>query len=159
TNEFWTLPMERVNENLDRNHKKDTLQRAGISAVVGCPLPQEILQNVRTLEQAFERTLTAQGSTAKIQWRTKYDALHFSVYGLIMPDDYTSGSWPLQTNQIREIEHALHIFGGFTLQLQGIGILGMGAVSMRVSDAPELERLRDAIGKIQGISKERFGSR
>lgn len=159
-NEFWTMPIERINQNLERNHKKDTLQRAGISAVVGCPFPQKIQEKILSLEQVFMRTLAANGSKARVEWRKNDDALHFSVYGLVLPDDYQPGdSWPLRDDQMKKIREALHSFGNAELQLQGIGILGMGAVSVRVSDAPELEQLRDAIGKIGGISGERFGSR
>jgi hypothetical protein len=160
SNEFWTLPIDRINQNLERNHRKDSLQRPGISAIIGCPLPQDVRERIAVLQHAFDRTLLATGSKARVEWRKSSEALHFSVYGLTTPDDYRPGeSWPLSEEQLRKIKDALRSYGGFSMQLRGIGILGMGAVSVRVSDSPGLERLRDAIASIQGMSRERFGSR
>lgn len=157
-NEFWTMPTERISQNLERNHKKDAQKRAGISAVVGCPLPEEVLKNIQSLQRVVDERFRSRGNT-QIAWRSQLDALHFSVHGLVMPDDYRANSWPLHEEQLTQITDALRASKGFALQLQGIGILGMGAISVRVSDSPELEKLRDTISSIEGISKERFGSR
>lgn len=154
------MPINRINMNLEKNSQKDTLQREGVSAVFGCPLPQSILENIDILKGACERMLKAQGSKAEINWRKKDAALHFSIYGLVMPDDYVPNqSWPLSETQIQGIQGALRECGTFDLELEGMGILGMGAISLRVSDSDQLEKLRDSIGSIEGISKERFGSR
>jgi hypothetical protein len=160
TNDFWTLPMDRVNFNLEKNHVKDSFQKLGVAAVYGCPLPEDVRQGITTLKSALERTMKAMGSATKVNWRKDLNALHFSIYGLIMPDDYLQETcWPLSDEQLQKLTQALKQFGKFQLHLQGAGILGMGAISVRVSDSPELEKLRDAIAAIDGFSKERFGSR
>lgn len=160
TNDFWSFPVERINEHLERNHHKDLLQRTGVSAVVGAPLPTEILENITILKNGFERTMKAFKSTAKVEWRKEMNALHFSVYSLTTPDHYhPETSWPMHEQQLEAIKAAVKQFAGFELQLQGLGILGMGAVSIRVSDSPELEKLRDALAAIENVSPERFGSR
>ncbi|MDB4978667.1 MAG: hypothetical protein JWM56_853 [Candidatus Peribacteria bacterium] len=159
TNEFWTLPIERINQNLERNQQKDMLQRPGISAIVGCPLPQALVESMTIAQKAVDRTLAAHGSSATIEWRKQPEAFHFSVYGLLTPGDYGADAWPLRESQISCLEEALHAVGTFTLDLQGIGVLGMGSVSIRVSDSPKLEELRDAISSITGFSQEKFGSR
>lgn len=160
TNDFWSFPIEQINQHLERNHHKDLLQRPGVAVVAGCPLPEEILQNIQVLQSGFDRTLKANGSTAKVEWRKEMKALHFLIYGLMIPDHYhPETSWPLHEEQLKKLQDAISRFGGFSLELQGMGILGMGAVSLRISDSPELEKLRDAIAAIENVSPERFGSR
>lgn len=160
SNEFWTMPIDRLNQSLEKNQMKDVLQKPGISLVYGCPLSQEILDSIETLKQECGRMITSNQSDLRIAWREHLQALHFSVYGLVMPDDYQVGqSWPLTDQQISSITDAFHAFKGMKLTLQGIGILGMGAISIRVSDSSQLEKLRDSIGAIAGLSRERFGSR
>ena len=158
-NDFWTESVDAINRGLEKNILKDTKQLSGISLVIGCPLSISIQSNIAKLESTFDKSLNEQGSNAKVLWRNDLSALHITVYGLILPKDYNDDSWQLINDKIDDLKSILLKHKGFELHLAGLGILGRGAISLRISDSPQLESFRDDVSKIEGISSLNFGGR
>ena len=149
-NDFWAEPIDVINRGLEKNMKKDEKEQSGVSLVIGCPLPDDIQQAVMDLKDAVP---------TNVKWRDDLSALHITVYGLIMPNDYQGeSSWKLVQQKQHELQEIFNKYKGFQLDLQGIGILGRGAVSIRISDSKELENMRSDIASVSGFSKKSFGS-
>ena len=159
-NDFWTAPVDDIWRGLEKNMHKDQKMQSGVSLVIGCPLPENIQSAIAKLAEEFESILRTKESDATVRWREDFSALHITVYGLVLPKDYhAESSWQLMREQKDTLRHIVAGHDIFPITLQGIGVLGRGALSVRVSDSPEIERLRDAIAHVPGVSPLSFGGR
>ena len=124
-----------------------------MSLVIGCPFPVSVLEKVNELKEKI-------GSSIPIKWRDDPKAFHVTVYGLVIPTEYRGEeSWHAMEEKVPELSEIFSEFKGFELRLQGISILGMGAVALQISDSPELQKLRESISRIPGVSPPKFGSK
>ena len=159
-NRFWTDPINDVNKKIGGAQDEDAVGRSGVSLVIGCPLPSEIQKKILEVQRKFDQTLSDQKLSARVKWREDLTALHITVYGLVKPDDYTRGlSWPISDNIMEQLQGILSQRLPFKLVLQGLGILGRGAVAVRISTSSQLSQIRDAIEDIREVSKRGFGER
>ncbi|HCI03814.1 MAG: hypothetical protein QF755_04760 [Candidatus Peribacteraceae bacterium] len=153
SNGFWVFPIEKLNENLEKNLKKDLQEAHGVSLVIGCPLPGHILEKFSELKEKV-------GSDIDIKWRDDPSAFHITVYGLVIPSEYRGEeSWHAMEEKVPELIEIFNEFKGFELEARGISILGMGAVALKISDSPELQQLRGKISQLQGVSPLKFGGK
>ncbi|MDP7247000.1 MAG: hypothetical protein QF741_00040 [Candidatus Peribacteraceae bacterium] len=153
SNEFWAFPIEKLSENLEKNLKKDMQESSGVSLVIGCPFPASVLDKFKELKEKV-------GSDIDIKWRKDASAFHVTVYGLVIPSEYRGEeSWHAMEEKVPELIEIFNEFKGFGLSIQGISILGMGAVALNVSDSPELQRFRGKIGQLTGVSPLKFGGK
>ena len=153
SNEFWAFPIEKLNENLEKNHKKDLQESHGVSLVIGCPLPESVLAKLKELKEKI-------GTSVPIKWREDASAFLVTVYGLVIHTEYRGEeSWHAMEEQVPALQEIFSEFKGFELKAKGISILGMGAVALSVSDSPELQRFRGKIGQLTGVSPLKFGGK
>lgn len=153
SNEFWAFPIEKLNENLEKNHKKDLQESSGVSLVIGCPFPASVLEKVNELKEKI-------GSSIPIKWREDASAFHVTVYGLVIPSEYQGEeSWHAMEEKVPELIEIFNEFKGFELEARGISILGMGAVALKISDSPELQNLRGKISQLPDVSPLKFGGK
>lgn len=157
-NEFWELPIDRLNANLKRNHKKDRKVLPGVTLIIGCPFQPQFLTRFQELKDRFEAEITAGDSDLQVLWRNDPEAYHFTVYSLKTPEDFSPDQWPLTPELTGRIRSVLDGFRSVELTVGGIGILGMGAVSLGIFDSSDLKKLRLQIAHIPGVSREKFGS-
>lgn len=159
-NDFWTAPVDAINSGLTKNQKKDDRAESGVSLVIGCPLPANIQENIVRLKSGFEEGIASHGSNVMVKWREDQDAFHITVRGIVIPSDYRGEeSWNRAKELIPEITEICSSFRDFKLQLKGVEVLGRGALSVRVSDSDELQKLRGHLDKLPGVSSIRFGGR
>jgi len=157
-NKFWTEPIEKVNEEIREKQKNDRIARSGVTLVVGCPLPPEIQEKILAVQTTFDRILVDYRIPACVKWREVLFALHMTVYGLSKPDDYKRGkSWQGAAEILGQVDMPLPL--DFHLSLQGLGILGAGAIAVRISDSKELNLIRDRIEKVPSVSKRAYGEK
>lgn len=159
-NRFWTEPIEDVNRKIKEAQDEDAVGRSGVSLIIGCPLPPEIQRKILEVQRKFDQTLSDNQVSASVKWREDLTALHITVYGLVKPDDYRRGmSWSVPDHIMDKVRAIVSKHLPFKLVLQGLGILGRGAVAVRISNSRELNQIREVIEGIQGVSKRGFGER
>lgn len=150
---FWKKPITQINEGIEDGYIKDSIGSSGITLVIGCPLPKEIQRKILKIRSKFDKLLKEE-TTLQVKWRDDLSSLHITVYGLVKPEDYKRGeSWPLKENVLKAIKDVVSNTLDFNLVLQGVGILGIGAVGIRISNSDTLSQIRKGISKIQGMSE------
>ncbi len=150
---FWTDSIQDVNYNINVKQDMDLVGKSGITLVIGCPLPPKIQENILRLRRTFDQILINNQVSAQVKWRKDLTSLHITVYGLIKPKDYERDvTWPISSNILQQIRNIVSTEFPFNLILQGLGILGSGAVAVRISDSNELDTIRNAIANMEGVS-------
>lgn len=153
---FWTFPIEKRNKKILEGQSKDKENRPGVTLVAGTPLPNNIQKGIYKIQKAFDEYLNSGQLDNEVIWREDFDALHLTVYGLIKPEDYKRDvSWPLDESTLIKLRNILSVCDKITLNLKGVGILGGGAIAIRISDNKTLSNTRECIEKIDGISEYR----
>ncbi|MGB2986430.1 MAG: hypothetical protein WBE26_11155 [Phycisphaerae bacterium] len=157
---FWNNPIENINYGIATKHDLDAIGQPGVTLVIGCPLPSYVQHKVIRVQRLFTSLLAASGSSATVKWRDDLTALHVTIYGITKPKDYSpTGSWPLPAGILNPVQTTVSSNVPFDISLQGLGILGNGAIAVCVSDSPEIDRIRDDIEKIAGVSSRSFGEK
>jgi mannose-6-phosphate isomerase-like protein (cupin superfamily) len=140
-NPFWRRGVEELNERIRAAHDKDLCPRKGVTLVVGHPLPEEVFSKIREARELFAEMVS---SSASVKWRDNLDALHITVYGVIKPDDYAS-MWPLAPETHDRVVEVIRRYLPLTFRIEGLGVLGDGAVALRVTSNASLELMRAAL--------------
>ena len=161
-NNFWTQDnMGDLSAQIRGKHGEDAEGRSGLTLVVGCPLPTPAQKYVAGLRQDLSRRL-AQCGIAEPVWRTELSALHVTVYGLLVPDDYERDRAlcdSLMKLAFDDLSEAAHGWPRFTMTLKGFGILGRGALAVRVADSAEVTQIRDHAASIPQVSSRGYVER
>jgi len=151
-NDFWTLEIGELNVMISSGHADDAVSRKGISLVVGCPMPETVLSYVGGLRSIIGSELCRRGMEEPI-WRKDLSALHVTVYGVTRPADYRQDSRPLSETLLDDCEEIVRGRLPFKLAYQGFGILGRGAIAVRVCDSDELMQMRLLISRLPEASR------
>ncbi len=146
---FWKKNIAELNSAISKKRDDDAIGRSGITIVIGCPLPYEIQQGALDIRRKFTKALAAFGCSTAVQWRENLSALHITVFGVTKPADYIRQSWPLPNSLLDQLRYILSANLNFNITWKGLGVLGSGAVSARLSDCPEIEKIRREIMRIQ----------
>lgn len=160
-NDFWTLPIDKVNVKIEYGHQKDEESNPGVTLVVGCPLPQSVQDWVQRLREDIDNDLRLRG-IGRPFWRENLFALHVTVYGLVKPgqdyDHFMQRGYHCSPAVLQDMAHSLERVCGnlrrqafpFRLVFQGFGILGGGGIAVRVSDSEQITLLRSRIAESKG---------
>lgn len=160
-NRFWAAALPDMPGQIQSGHLEDQLARCGVSLVIGCPMREDIQRRIIEIRDAFENALNTCGVPRNIhvKWRDDLSGLHITVYGLVKPDFYDRFSWPIESQALATLANSASCHLDFDLALEGLGILGRGAIAVRVSDSNVLAHLRDCIEKQPWVSPRGFGER
>lgn len=155
---FWVRQIS--DREIAKAHQEDKLARSGVSLVIGCPLPATIQSRLLAMQERLDKALRRQKADTSVSWRTDLAGLHTTVYGLVKPRDYRRPwSWPLAARVVHGVRSVVYQHQPFALYLEGVCILGRGAVAVRISDSKELNAIRTNIERVAGVSKRAYGKR
>lgn len=126
------MPIDRLNYLIKRKIKEDASEKTGVSLVIGCPLPADLLGKIEDLKKYIDAEMNGIGIT--MNWRREPNAFHLTVCGLILPEDFKESHWPLPVQVVEEIKKRTGAIKGTELKLGSVGILGLGALAIGISD-------------------------
>lgn len=155
TGNFWTDPIEAVNRGLLRGAKKDTTKASGITLIAGCPFETDVQQQLQSSIDFFSKALDGEDFSGSIAWRTDRCALHFTLCGLVLPQHFDGAFLSGETVEL--ITNIVQEYLPLKIELTGMDILGMGAVSIIVSKPAWIDGMRKKLREVDGISNQKFG--
>ena len=158
---FWASPdLLGLNRRIRGAHEEDLIGRPGVTLVIGCPTTGTVQRSVLEVQRELANCLVELGLRDVIEWRKRLDALHITTYGIVKPDDYDRrASWEKSGCAVQALSSQIADHLGFRLKLQGLAVLGRGALAIRVSDSNELSGIRALLAAKQqpGISAPSTG--
>lgn len=139
----------------------------GITIVV--PVSAEILDKITSLMQRIDGRINGHQHLT-IHWRRRDEiaskSLHITVYGIVKPNIYNPDlSWDWIKAIQAELQHLVtQTFLNFksnpeVLRIEGLGIVGRGAINLRVSDNAFLDALRNKFKDRMGFSGQGRGDK
>lgn len=142
-NAFWHENIDAVNTRIQNGHDKDAQSNSGLTLVVGCPLPGEVIAWVDDMQKWVGQRLS-ELEIPMPEWRTSKGAFHVTVYGLLKPGHCLSkeGCDALVASLREDCASVLREHLPLRLSLQGFGLLGGGGIAVRVSESYSLTDLR-----------------
>jgi len=155
-NIFWGMPIDKLNHLIKRKIKDDASEKTGVSLVIGCPFPADLLGKIEDLKKFIDAEMNGIG--IKVIWRTKSEAFHLTVSGLILPDEFSESLWPLSSETLVGIKRLAEGMKGKEIRLGSVGILGMGAITLGIDDNPGLDLLQSELEVLPEFKMLRHGS-
>ena len=140
----------------------------GITIVI--PVSAKILDEITFLMDEIDHGINGHQHLT-IRWRRREgkgasESLHITVYGIVKPNIYNSAlSWQWIKTIQAELQHFVsQTYLDFNsrpedLHIEGLGIVGRGAINVRVSDNAFLDALRDKVKNRMGFSSQGRGEK
>lgn len=160
---YGTNDLSKIQKNISYKHQRDKIACPGITLTVGMPLAKEIQKLVLHYQNLFQEVLIETGLSDHLKpvFREDLSALHCTIYGLVKPDDYKNNknAWSnLCSGPVQEkLEDIIQRYLPIELGISGWGIMGSGAIVLRLSDSDSLGQIRRDISEsIAGVSAKNY---